>query len=118
MAFEKFYYEASEATRRLRAGRERASKTLGSFMGTVYKIVSKIPKGKVATYGDVAEAAGVPGGARAVGNAMANNDDTKRVPCHRVVQSTGYVGGYMGERHQKSNVKARKLMAEGIEINR
>jgi len=81
-----------------------------------YEVVSKIPKGKVATYGDVAEAAGIPGGARAVGNAMANNQDTKRVPCHRVVQSSGYIGGYMGGR-ERSNIKVTKLRAEGIDID-
>lgn len=83
----------------------------------IYEVVSKIPKGKVATYGDIADAAGIPGGARAVGNAMANNSDTKRVPCHRVVQSTGYIGGYMGGR-ERSNLKVKKLIAEGIDINR
>lgn len=81
-----------------------------------YRIVSKIPKGKVATYQDVAKAAGIPGGARAVGNAMACNPDTKRVPCHRVVKSTGVVGGYMGDLKQ-SKVKAKKLIAEGVQVD-
>jgi len=81
-----------------------------------YKVVSKIPKGKVATYQDVAIAAGIRFGARAVGNAMACNQDTKRVPCHRVVKSNGYVGGYMGNR-KKSEVKAKKLRAEGIDVD-
>lgn len=81
-----------------------------------YNVVSKIPKGKVATYQDVAKAAGVRFGARAVGNAMACNQDTKRVPCHRVVKSTGHVGGYMGN-HKKSKVKAHKLIAEGIDVD-
>lgn len=82
-----------------------------------YRVVSKIPRGKVATYQDVAKAAGIPGAARAVGNAMACNPDTKTVPCHRVVKSTGHVGGYMGDR-KRSNLKAKKLLSEGIQINR
>lgn len=81
-----------------------------------YQVVSKVPRGKVITYQDVAEAAGIPGGARAVGNAMACNQDTKRVPCHRVVKSTGHVGGYMGD-HEKSGLKVRRLIAEGVDID-
>lgn len=81
-----------------------------------YKVVSKIPKGKVSTYQDVAKAAGIPGGARAVGNAMACNEDTQRVPCHRVVKSTGHVGGYQGNR-KLSKMKAGKLRHEGVDVN-
>jgi O-6-methylguanine DNA methyltransferase len=56
--------------------------------------VSQIPVGYVASYGGVAEAAG--GGARAVGNVMANNQFAPIVPCHRVVTSSLGLGGYGG----------------------
>lgn len=65
-----------------------------SFCNHVYEIVAAIPKGKVATYGQVARLAGSPGAARAVGMCMRNNADTKKVPCHRVVGSTGKLTGY------------------------
>jgi len=53
----------------------------------------RIPRGSTATYGDVAKRAGVPSGARFVGNVMASNRLAPIVPCHRVVASKG-LGGY------------------------
>jgi methylated-DNA-protein-cysteine methyltransferase-like protein len=64
------------------------------FTEKVYRVVSTIPKGKVATYGQIARLAGSPQAARAVGMAMRNNTDTGKVPCHRVVGSTGSLTGY------------------------
>jgi O-6-methylguanine DNA methyltransferase len=65
-----------------------------SFSNTVRAVVASIPKGKVATYGQVASLAGKPRAARAVGTVMRTNKDTKAVPCHRVVGSTGKLTGY------------------------
>lgn len=65
------------------------------FAERVRKVVRSIPKGKTMTYGLVAERAGKPGAARAVGTIMANNDD-KTVPCHRVVRADGKPSGYNG----------------------
>lgn len=65
-----------------------------TFTSRVYQIASKIPKGKVLTYGQIAKLAGNARASRAVGNAMRNNKDTKAVPCHRVVGSTGALTGY------------------------
>lgn len=65
-----------------------------SFKNTVYSVVHKIPKGKVMTYGQVARLCGSPKAARAVGMCMSTNTDTKRVPCHRVVSSSGTLTGY------------------------
>ena len=65
-----------------------------SFTERVYTVVAKIPRGKTMTYAEVARRVGSPHAARAVGNIMHNNPDTKRVPCHRVVRSDGTVGGY------------------------
>jgi methylated-DNA-protein-cysteine methyltransferase-like protein len=69
-------------------------KKTANFKERVYAIAAKIPKGKVATYGQIAKIAGVSGAARAVGNAMRTNTDTKAVPCHRVVGATGALTGY------------------------
>ena len=65
------------------------------FTRRVYEVVRRIPRGKTRTYGDVAEAAGKPGAARAVGNVMSQNPVCLFIPCHRVVASTG-IGGWGG----------------------
>ncbi|MES2214345.1 MAG: MGMT family protein [Patescibacteria group bacterium] len=65
-----------------------------TFAERVYEVTSHVPRGKVATYGQIARLAGSPGAARAVGLCMRNNTDTKKVPCHRVVGSNGALTGY------------------------
>ncbi len=69
-------------------------KTIGTFTERVRAVVTRIPKGKAATYGQVASLAGKPGAARAVGMIMSKNNDTKAVPCHRVVAANGALTGY------------------------
>ncbi|MBV8881456.1 MAG: methylated-DNA--[protein]-cysteine S-methyltransferase [Planctomycetaceae bacterium] len=66
------------------------------FTKRVYEVVRRIPRGKTRTYGDVADAAGKPGAARAVGNVMSQNQVCLFIPCHRVVASGG-IGGWGGE---------------------
>jgi O-6-methylguanine DNA methyltransferase len=82
------------------------------FKDRVYNIVGKVPKGKVATYGQVARLAGNSKAARAVGALMKNNPDTKRVPCHRVVSSKGKLTGYSA----KGGIEKKKEMLafEGV----
>lgn len=76
------------------------------------ELVSKIPKGKVTTYREVARSLGCPKAYRAVGNALARNPRPLKIPCHRVVRSDGRLGGYrLGSRR-----KARLLVDEGVEI--
>mgnify|MGYP001565177306 FL=1 len=65
-----------------------------TFAEKVWAATQRIPKGKVATYKDIARAIGAPRAFRAVGNALNKNPDTHRTPCHRVVRSDGSVGGY------------------------
>jgi len=79
-----------------------------SFQEQVYKVVKTIPKGKVMTYGQVAERIGHPNAARAVGTILKNNKD-KSVPCHRVIRADGKLGGYNGI----NGVKERLLKKEG-----
>lgn len=83
-----------------------------SFRTTVYEIVKQIPKGKVATYGQIAKLAGNPKAARAVGMYMRTNPDIPNIPCHRVVASDGKLTGYSA----KDGVKTKKdmLMEEGV----
>ena len=62
-----------------------------SFYDKIYRAVQKIPRGKVATYGQIARIAGHPGAARAVGNALHRNPDSSGTPCYRVVNREGKV---------------------------
>jgi O-6-methylguanine DNA methyltransferase len=64
------------------------------FQKQIYALVQAIPHGKTMTYGQVADLAGKPGAARAVGRAMATNPFAILVPCHRVVAKKG-LGGYL-----------------------
>lgn len=57
----------------------------------IYEVVKNIPKGKVATYGQVASLAGNPKWSRVVGYALHNNPDPSTIPCHRVVNREGKV---------------------------
>lgn len=71
-----------------------------NFKQKVFKIVKKIPRGKVLTYKEVAEKAGKPRAWRAVGNILAKNKNPT-IPCHRVIRSDGEIGGYNKGRRKK-----------------
>ena len=60
-----------------------------NFCNKTYEIVAKIPVGKVATYGQIAEMLGDPSIAREVGYAMSRAPAGHSLPCHRVVNRTG-----------------------------
>jgi O-6-methylguanine DNA methyltransferase len=64
-----------------------------TFADKVRDVVSKIPKGKVLTYKEVAKKAGNEKAVRAVGNILSKNFDPN-IPCHRVIRSDGGMGGY------------------------
>lgn len=86
-----------------------------SFRESVYNLTRQIPKGKVATYGQLARLAGKPKAARAVGGFMRTNPDAPHTPCHRVVSSTGNLTGYSGD--GGVNKKMHMLITEGVEFN-
>ena len=86
----------------------------GSTTERIYEAVKKIPKGFVATYGQVAELAGNPKMARAVGNALHKNPDPDNIPCYRVVNSKGELAGAFA--FGGSEVQANLLRADGIEV--
>jgi O-6-methylguanine DNA methyltransferase len=80
----------------------------------IYEAVKKIPRGKVATYAQIAEMAGNPKMCRAVGNALHKNPDFENIPCYRVVNSKGELAGeyaFGGAWAQKE-----LLEADGIEV--
>lgn len=84
-------------------------KKLKSFQETVLDVVRKIPAGSVMTYKQVAEKAGRPGAARAVGSMMKANYRPD-VPCHRVIRTDGKIGDY---NRGGSAVKIKLLKKEG-----
>lgn len=80
----------------------------------IYNAVKQIPKGKVATYGQIAAMAGNPKMSRAVGNALHKNPDPENIPCFRVVNSKGELAGefaFGGKDEQK-----KRLEAEGVKV--
>ncbi len=83
------------------------------FQTEVLKLVQRIPRGRVTTYGELARAlTGSGHAARAVGQAVARNPSPIVIPCHRVVRSDGTVGEYRGG----VGMKTRLLREEGLEI--
>lgn len=79
----------------------------------IYKKLLEVPKGQITTYGELAKAVGLKNGQRAVGRIMNKNPYPVIIPCHRVVMSTGKIGGYAYGEH----VKTKMLNDEGIKIH-
>ena len=79
----------------------------------IYAVVKKIPKGRVATYGQIAALAGLPGHARQVGYALNKTPAGRRLPWHRVLGAGGKLSlGGAGGMEQRL-----RLAAEGVEVN-
>ncbi len=70
-------------------GRTGTQQGSTGFFDRVYALVAQIPRGRVATYGQIARMLGAPRSARIVGWAMHGNPHGSRVPCHRVIQQGG-----------------------------
>lgn len=80
----------------------------------IYEVVKRIPKGRVATYGQIARLAGNPHLSQIVGYALHVNPDTEKIPCYRVVNRFGEVSrafAFGGE-----NAQIELLRADGIEV--
>ena len=82
-----------------------------NFNEKCYNLLKKVPRGKVTTYKEIARALGTKA-YRAVGNAMNKNPYSPNVPCHRVVKSSGEVGGFASGTRKKTSM----LKREGINI--
>ena len=78
----------------------------------IYEVVRRIPKGRVATYGQIALAAGNPRWARVVGYALHVNPDPESIPCYRVVNREGRVSPAFVFGGQ--NVQIEMLKADGV----
>jgi len=80
-----------------------------SFSRKVYQQTKQIPQGKVMTYGQIARKIGKPQAARAVGKALHQNPDPKKIPCFRVINRKGRLAP--GFKEQKN-----KLLKEGVKF--
>lgn len=82
------------------------------YQESVFDIVKRIPKGRVTTYKAIAEYLGTS--PRAVGQALKRNPKLIEVPCHRVVMSSGGLGGYV----KGVNEKKKLLESEGVDVSK
>jgi len=78
----------------------------------IYKKLLQVPRGKITTYGELSKTVGLKNGHRVVGRIMNKNPYPVIIPCHRVVNSNGQIGGYAYGKDVKTNM----LNKEGIEI--
>ena len=85
---------------------------MSAFYDAVYRAVERIPRGKVATYGQIALLSGRPRASRAVGWALHQNPLPGIIPCHRVVGTNGSLTGYAGGVDKKE----RLLTLEGVDM--
>lgn len=83
------------------------------FQIKVWDTLLKIPMGRLATYGSIAEEINNPKASRAVGSAIGDNPVAFLIPCHRVIQSTGTIGQY----HWGSTRKTMMIGWEAAKIN-
>lgn len=79
----------------------------------VYEILPLIPSGKVSTYGDIAKLLKIPKASRGIARILNVNPEPITIPCYKVVQSNGYIGGYA----HGVRIKKELLEKEGIKIN-
>ena len=87
-----------------------------NFNEQCYELLRQVPKGKVTTYKEIANALNTSA-YRAVGNAMRNNPYAPKTPCHRCVGSNGTLGGFRGKTTGfEIDDKVKMLTEEGIDI--
>jgi O-6-methylguanine DNA methyltransferase len=87
-----------------------------NFDERVWKLMERIPRGNVTTYGEIARKLNTKA-YRAVGNACRKNPYAPRVPCHRVVRSDGTIGGFGGKTSGKTvEEKTLLLREENVEV--
>ncbi len=85
-------------------------------VAAICAVISRIPKGWVATYGQVAAMAGLPRRARLVGHVLQHLDPAIKIPWHRVVNAKGEVS-YSQSRNGGDTLQRRLLEKEGVEFN-
>eukprot|EP01147_Barroeca_monosierra_P001822 gene1822-4921_t len=108
----------------------QSKRTLSTIFERIYEVVRQIPSGSVASYGNIARCVGC-GSAQAIGQAMRHNPypiykynipyPPEMVPCHRVVASSGSLGGFCGKKDPTSEELMRKislLKQEGVIVTK
>ncbi len=80
----------------------------------IYEVVMQIPRGKVATYGQVAALAGNPHWSQVVGYALHVNPDNSKIPCHRVVNRFGETSSAFA--FGGADIQRQMLETEGVEF--
>eukprot|EP01117_Protostelium_nocturnum_P016481 TRINITY_DN6520_c0_g1_i2.p1 TRINITY_DN6520_c0_g1~~TRINITY_DN6520_c0_g1_i2.p1 ORF type:complete len:186 (-),score=50.78 TRINITY_DN6520_c0_g1_i2:112-627(-) len=96
----------------------RTNRVMTPFQWKVYDLILNIPKGKVTTYASVASS--LQSSPRATGGALRNNPFAPCVPCHRVIASDGYIGGFYGKwgiEAKNGQDKKELLESEGVEFD-
>lgn len=87
------------------------------FQLKVWETLLKIPMGKLSTYGNIAEQIGNTNASRAVGSAIGSNPVAFLIPCHRVIQSSGKLGGYMwGETRKTAIIAWESAKTDIVEV--
>mgnify|MGYP005846886999 CR=1 FL=1 len=84
-----------------------------NFQIAVRRALLKIPPGALASYAQVAKSLGAPKASRAVGNAIGSNPIALLIPCHRVIQQSGALGGYRWGATKKLMVQAWERVQDG-----
>lgn len=85
------------------------------YVREFYGIIQLIPKGRVATYGQIAKLAGLPKHTRYVGFALKNMDDNSAVPWHRIINSQGKISLSKEDRYGQ-NIQILTLQSEGVVV--
>ncbi|KAI5812208.1 6-O-methylguanine DNA methyltransferase [Pyronema omphalodes] len=90
------------------------------YQEKVYNLLRQIPPGKVSTYKQLSDI--LDSSPRAVGGALRKNPYAPEVPCHRVIATTGYIGGFMGDWEKvpsgvNCDKKRQLLRDEGVEFD-
>lgn len=96
----------------------KANKPLTDFAYRVYDLISTIPKGRVTTYGIISKK--LDSSPRAVGNALRSNPFAPIVPCHRIIATTGFIGGFQGQwgNAEPNCITKRALLhSEGVDFD-
>jgi len=80
------------------------------FQRRVWVALAAIPYGETRSYAEIAEQVGVPGAARAVGQANRSNPVPILVPCHRVIAADGRLGGYLGAKDATAGLETKRWL--------
>ena len=100
---------------------EKKLAKLSPYQQAILRVLAEVPKGKVVTYGDLADelARRDPrwkATARAVGTTMRRNPCGPYIPCHRVIKSDGNIGNFRGGAEGAVKEKERMLREENVEV--